>query len=68
MQLESQGAAFEAKSGPVLFSAGTAATGDFSCTECGYGITVRSLLPECPMCRGLEWEELSKSPYSRRVL
>jgi hypothetical protein len=68
MQLESQGAALDANGDPVFFSAGTAAVGDFHCAECGYGISARSLLPECPMCRGLEWEALSTSPYARHGL
>jgi lipopolysaccharide biosynthesis regulator YciM len=66
MQLESKVAAREAGDEPVFLVAGTAATGDFHCAECGYGITVRSLLPQCPMCRGLQWEELSTSPYRAR--
>jgi hypothetical protein len=35
--------------------AGTAARGEFHCSECGYGITVHRALPTCPMCRGTEW-------------
>jgi hypothetical protein len=65
VQVESKGAALEAKGDPVFFAAGTEAAGEFHCAECGYGITVRSRLPECPMCRGLEWEEPSTSPYTR---
>jgi rubrerythrin len=68
VQLESQGAALEAKGDPVFLAAGTAASGEFHCAECGYGIAVRSRLPECPMCRGIEWEEPATSPYSRTSL
>jgi rubrerythrin len=53
---------------PVFFSAGTVASGEYQCAECGYGITVRRTLPECPMCRGVQWEEPSTSPYGRSSL
>jgi rubrerythrin len=36
--------------------AGTAADGDFRCSECGYGVTVHANLPQCPMCAGTSWE------------
>jgi Zn finger protein HypA/HybF involved in hydrogenase expression len=36
--------------------AGQAARGDFRCTDCGYGVTVRRALPVCPMCRGEDWD------------
>lgn len=65
MQLESEGAALQANGDPVFFSAGTDAAGEFHCAECGYGVTVRRILPQCPMCRGLEWEEPTTSPYGR---
>ena len=44
-------------------TAGAAATGEFRCAECGYGIAVRSLLPICPMCHGLAWDEPSSTPF-----
>ena len=53
---------------PVFLAAGTPAIGEFRCAECGYGIAVRRLLPQCPMCRGLAWEEPATSPYSRSVV
>jgi rubrerythrin len=53
---------------PVFFAAGSAARGEYRCAECGYGIAVRAVLPECPMCRGIEWEEPTTSPYGRRTL
>lgn len=65
VQLESEGAALDANGDPVFLAAGTTAAGDFNCAECGYGITVRRVLPECPMCRGVEWEEPATSPYGR---
>ena len=68
MQVETQGAALEPSGDPVFFAAGTAAAGEFHCAECGYGISVRTLLPECPMCRGIEWEEPSTSPAARTSL
>jgi hypothetical protein len=36
--------------------AGKAARGDFRCTDCGYGVTIRRTLPACPMCRGEDWD------------
>jgi len=36
--------------------AGTAAKGDFRCTDCGYGAVVQRVLPTCPMCGGEIWE------------
>ena len=44
------------------FAAGREVSGEFRCAECGYGVIVRSMLPACPMCRGLVWEEPGGSP------
>ena len=49
---------------PVFFAAGREATGEFRCAECGYGAIVRSVLPPCPMCRGLVWEDPAGSPFA----
>ncbi len=49
---------------PVFFAAGHRVAGEFRCAECGYGVIVRSVLPACPMCRGLVWEDPSGSPFS----
>jgi rubrerythrin len=38
------------------------AAGRFRCAECGYGVVVRTVLPQCPMCRGLLWEP--DSPFA----
>jgi rubrerythrin len=35
---------------------GAPATGAFHCSACGYGVTVQSTLPRCPMCSGTTWE------------
>jgi rubrerythrin len=67
VQLESEGAAVALTGDPLFFPAGTDAAGEFHCAECGYGITVRRVLPECPMCRGVQWEEPATSPYGRTV-
>jgi rubrerythrin len=48
-----------------LFEAGLAAKGQFHCAECGYGVTVQSRLPVCPMCAGSTWEQSPWSPLSR---
>jgi rubrerythrin len=34
----------------------TDVSGDFRCTDCGYGAVVRRRLPPCPMCGGTLWE------------
>ena len=48
---------------PLLLDAGRPATGEYTCADCGYGISVRSMLPVCPMCRGLTWEPTASSQY-----
>lgn len=50
---------------PTFLAAGAAATGEFRCAECGYGVAVRARLPVCPMCRGVVWDEPATSPYGR---
>jgi rubredoxin len=47
-----------------FFAAGTRVTGQYRCSECGYGITIRSELPRCPMCSGTTWEATPWSPFS----
>ena len=42
--------------GEAELPAGERAAGRFVCTRCGYGITVRTTLPRCPMCGGELWE------------
>ena len=48
-------------------SAGTSASGAYQCAECGYGVTLRSLLPVCPMCAGTSWEQVPWSPFGRAL-
>ena len=48
---------------PVFLAAGSEATGEFRCADCGYGVSVRLLLPVCPMCRGQAWEAPATSPF-----
>jgi hypothetical protein len=38
--------------------AGTDASGEFRCSDCGYGAVVHRALPPCPMCGGTVWESL----------
>jgi rubrerythrin len=43
--------------GVVLFlRAGERAQGPFQCADCGYGVSVQTALPSCPMCAGTSWE------------
>ena len=48
-----------------FWPSGTTVTGEFHCSECGYGVTVRSALPRCPMCGGESWEQVPWSPFTR---
>ena len=36
--------------------AGTEVSGEFRCSDCGYGAVVHRALPPCPMCGGTVWE------------
>jgi rubrerythrin len=47
----------ELEEAATLFAAGDLAIGEFRCFGCGYGVSVRAVLPKCPMCHGLLWEE-----------
>lgn len=44
---------------------GERAKGEYHCSECGYGVTVFSVLPRCPMCGGASWEQSAWSPFAR---
>jgi hypothetical protein len=35
---------------------GTKISGEFRCSDCGYGAVVHRMLPPCPMCGGTVWE------------
>jgi len=50
-----------------FLTAGTHATGQFHCADCGYGVTIHTELPRCPMCGGVSWEEAAWSPLSRAL-
>jgi rubrerythrin len=43
--------------------AGTETSGEFRCSDCGYGAVVQRALPPCPMCGGSIWE--SRPPRFR---
>ncbi len=36
--------------------AGSTTAGEFQCLDCGYGVVVQLILPQCPMCHGTVWE------------
>jgi hypothetical protein len=68
VQVEPSSTKSEAPGGdglPVFLTAGSAALGEFRCADCGYGIVARRVLPACPMCRGMSWEESLTSPLGR---
>ena len=48
-----------------FFATGDRAKGEYHCSECGYGVTVYSALPRCPMCGGGSWEHTAWSPFTR---
>ena len=48
-----------------FLATGAAAAGEYHCSGCGYGVTVTSTLPQCPMCAGTTWEPTAWSPFSR---
>jgi rubrerythrin len=39
--------------------AGLEVKGEFRCAGCGYGISIYSKLPRCPMCGTESWEQLN---------
>ena len=44
--------------------AGAPAKGEYRCTGCGYGVTVYTRLPRCPMCGADDaWEQLEWNPF-----
>lgn len=55
----------EAAAHVVLAVSGETAAGAFRCAECGYGVTVRRVLPLCPMCGGTAWQHSSWRPFTR---
>jgi hypothetical protein len=48
-----------------FFETGSAAKGEFHCAQCGYGVSVQTRLPTCPMCAGTSWERRGRSPLAR---
>jgi hypothetical protein len=48
---------------PSFFAAGSPALGEFRCADCGYGVVVRLVLPACPMCRGVAWEDAATTAW-----
>jgi hypothetical protein len=60
-----EGGALDRDGAPEFFRTGSEANGEYYCAECGYGVSVRLLLPVCPMCRGRSWEDAATSPFAR---
>ena len=48
-----------------FWKAGATVTGEFHCSECGYGVTIVRALPSCPICGGSAWEQFPWSPFKR---
>jgi hypothetical protein len=49
----------------AFFTAGTEVSGEFLCAQCGYGVTLRTKLPLCPMCGSTSWERPTWAPARR---
>jgi hypothetical protein len=68
METFGSGSAGNAADGFVQFvSTGDRAKGEYHCSDCGYGVTVSTVLPRCPMCGGATWEQSTWSPFARAV-
>jgi rubrerythrin len=68
MQIESRradGSTLERNGVPGFLGAESEASGEYYCADCGYGVTIRRILPVCPMCRGRSWEDAATSPFAR---
>ena len=50
----------------ALSTTGTPGVGQYRCAGCGYGITVRTDLPRCPMCGSASWEAVPWAPFGSR--
>lgn len=50
-----------------FFASGSRVKGEYHCAECGYGVTVFTVLPRCPMCGGRAWEQSTWSPFARAI-
>jgi rubrerythrin len=48
-----------------FWATGQSVTGEFHCSDCGYGVTIVRALPPCPMCGGESWEQTAWSPFTR---
>lgn len=48
-----------------FYATGETVTGDYSCSVCGYGVSVQRVLPPCPMCGGTAWERSPWRPFTR---
>ncbi len=53
------------RAAPTLV-AGVRAKGEYCCSGCGYGVTVYTELPRCPMCGAGSWEQTDWSPFVKR--
>jgi hypothetical protein len=48
-----------------FWATGAPAKGEFHCSDCGYGVTIHTKLPRCPMCGGGSWEQAEWHPFTR---
>ena len=52
---------------PRPLDSGSPAKGQYHCSSCGYGVTVHTTLPRCPMCGSGSWEQVPWSPLTRSL-
>ncbi len=48
--------------------AGASVNGEFECSCCGYGVTIRRELPRCPMCGEELWERSQRNPFRTALI
>jgi rubrerythrin len=46
---------------------GAGESGEFHCSQCGYGVIVQRTPPRCPMCSGTTWEPAGLGALRRRA-
>jgi hypothetical protein len=66
--LRALGEAHRADEYVEFWSAGSLATGLFSCVACGWTVVSTYQLTPCPRCDGTLWEDPETSPFEHLVL
>ena len=48
----------------TFHASGAQMAGEFRCSNCGYGIVARGVLPTSPMCQDAAWERSPRRPLT----